>query len=122
MNFFSKYFSSIDGPIMFLKVGKGELFFSKSKLELESEIFVDILDFSNLLCIRRLKALGGVHKKIPHTGNTRPSRMCVIKEYQYYTISLSRYHGWCQYHKSMSIGSKTIKKNVKKGQEWLTRS
>ena len=26
-------------------------------------------------------------KKIPHTGNTRPSRMCVIQEYQYYTIT-----------------------------------
>ena len=29
--------------------------------------------------------------------------MCVIPEYQYYTMSLSQYHGWCQYHKSMSI-------------------
>ena len=30
-------------------------------------------------------------KKMPHTANNRPSRMCVIKEYQYYTISLSKY-------------------------------
>ena len=30
-------------------------------------------------------------EKISHTGNT-----CVIKEYRYYTISLSKYHGWCQ--------------------------
>jgi hypothetical protein len=42
-------------------------------------------------------------KKIPHTVNTRPSRSCVIQEYRYYTMSLSQYHGCCQYHKSMSI-------------------
>ena len=41
--------------------------------------------------------------KISHTGNTRPSRTCVIQEYRYYTMSLSQYHGCCQYHKSMSI-------------------
>ena len=41
--------------------------------------------------------------KIPHTGNTRPSRKCVIQKYRYYTMSLSQYHGCCQYHKSMSI-------------------
>ena len=35
-------------------------------------------------------------KKIPHTGNTRPSRTCVIQEYRYYTMSR-------QYHKSISI-------------------
>ena len=52
--------------------------------------------------------------KIPHTGNTRPSCTCVIKEYRYYGISLIKYHGWCQYHKSMSIGSKTV---FKKGQQ-----
>ena len=28
----------------------------------------------------------------PHTGNTRPSRMCVIQEYRYYTMSLSLYN------------------------------
>ena len=44
--------------------------------------------------------------------------MCVIKEYRYYTISLRKYHGWCQYHKFMSIGSKTVKqKKVRKGQK-----
>ena len=42
-------------------------------------------------------------QKIPHTGNTRPSCTCVIQEYRYYTMSLSQYHGCCQYHKSMSI-------------------
>ena len=41
--------------------------------------------------------------KILHTGNTRPSRTCVINEYRYYTMSLGQYHGCCQYHKSMSI-------------------
>ena len=41
--------------------------------------------------------------KILHTGNTRSSRTCVIKEYQYYTMSLNQYHGSCQYHESMSI-------------------
>ena len=49
-------------------------------------------------------------RKIPHTGNTRPSRTWVIKEYRYYTISLIKYYGWCQYHKPMSIGSNTLKK------------
>ena len=51
-----------------------------------------------------------IHIKIPHTGNTWPFCTSVIKEYRYYTISLSKYHVWYQYHKSMSIGSK-------KGQE-----
>ena len=55
-----------------------------------------------------------MQEKIPHTGNTRPFRTCVIKEYRYFTISLRKYHGWCQYHKSMSIGSN---KRSKKGQE-----
>ena len=51
-------------------------------------------------------------------GNTWPSRTCVINEYQYFTMSLSKNHGWCQYHNSMSIWSKTVKKTkVKKGQE-----
>ena len=57
-------------------------------------------------------------KKVPHTGNTWPSRTCVIKEYQYYTISLSKYQRCCQYHKSMSIWSKTVQtgqKTVKNG-------
>ena len=27
-------------------------------------------------------------KKIPHTGNTRTSHMCVIQEYRFYTMSL----------------------------------
>ena len=27
-------------------------------------------------------------KKIPHTGNTRPPRTCVIQEYRFYTMSL----------------------------------
>ena len=56
-------------------------------------------------------------------GNTWPSRMCVIKEYQYYTISQSKCHRWCQYHKSMSIGSKTVnKQKIKIGQEWSIQS
>ena len=42
-------------------------------------------------------------QKIPHTGNTWPSRMCVIQEYWYYTMCLSQYHGCCQYHESKSI-------------------
>ena len=67
-----------------------------------------------------------IELKIPYTGNTWPSRMPVIKEYQYYTISLSKCHWWCQYHKSMSIGSKTVNKKkarqVKNGQysqKWM---
>ena len=42
---------------------------------------------------------------MPHTANNRPSRTCVIKEYQYYTISLSKYQ-----------------KKVKEGQEPPIRS
>ena len=42
-------------------------------------------------------------KKILCTGNTGPSRKCVIQKYWYYTMILSQYHGCCQYHKSMSI-------------------
>ena len=53
-------------------------------------------------------------RKKTHMGNTWPSHMCVIKEYRYFTISLNKYHGWCQYHKSISILSKPVKKN---GQE-----
>ena len=41
-------------------------------------------------------------EKIPHTGTTRPSRTCVIQEYRFYTMSLSQYHGCCQYHESLS--------------------
>ena len=41
--------------------------------------------------------------KMPHTGNNRPSHMCVIKGYSYYTMSLSQFYGYCQYHESMSI-------------------
>ena len=41
--------------------------------------------------------------KIPHAGNTRPSHTCVIQEYRYYTMSLSQYHGCCQYNESISI-------------------
>ena len=41
--------------------------------------------------------------KIPHTGNTRPSRTCVIQEYRFNTMNLSQYHRCCQYHKSLSI-------------------
>ena len=29
--------------------------------------------------------------------------MCLTQEYLYHTMSLSQYHGCCQYHKSMSI-------------------
>ena len=42
-------------------------------------------------------------KKILPTGNTRPSRMCVIQEYWINTMSLNQYHWCCQYHESMSI-------------------
>ena len=42
-------------------------------------------------------------EKIPHTGNTRSSCVCVIQEYWYYTMSLSQHHGCCQHHKSISI-------------------
>ena len=42
---------------------------------------------------------------MPHTANNRPSCTCVIKEYQYYTISLSKYQ-----------------KKVKEGQEQPIRS
>ena len=31
-----------------------------------------------------------IELKIPHTGNTRPSRQCVIQKYRYYTMSLSQ--------------------------------
>ena len=40
--------------------------------------------------------------EILHTGNTRPFCMCGIQEHQYYIMSLGKYHGCCQYHKSMS--------------------
>ena len=30
--------------------------------------------------------------EIPHTGNTRPSRTCVVQEYQFYTMIPSLYH------------------------------
>ena len=39
--------------------------------------------------------------KIPQTGNTCPSRMCAIQEYQYYTMSLCLC--LCQFRMSMSI-------------------
>ena len=42
-------------------------------------------------------------KKILHTGNTWSSRMCVIQEYRFYTMSLCQYHGCCQYHESIFI-------------------
>ena len=49
----------------------------------------------------------GTAKKIQHTGNTLPSRTCVIQEYRYYTMthgmSISQYHGCYQYHESMYI-------------------
>ena len=43
------------------------------------------------------------HIKILHMGNTQPSCTCVIQEYWYNTMSLSQYHGCCQYHESMYI-------------------
>ena len=42
-------------------------------------------------------------EKIPHTGNIWPSCTCVIQDYRFYTMSLSQYHGCCQYHDSLSI-------------------
>ena len=53
--------------------------------------------------------------KTPHTGKTRPSCTCVIKEYRYHTISLRKYHGWCQYLKAMSIVSKTEEEKNQEG-------
>ena len=53
--------------------------------------------------VKEISAVLSRLEKIPHTGNTRPSRKCVIQKYRYYTMSLSQYHGCCQYHKSMSI-------------------
>ena len=38
-----------------------------------------------------------------HTGNTGPSCTCEIQKYRFYTMLLSQYHGYCQYHESMSI-------------------
>ena len=41
---------------------------------------------------KKTKTWGGnAVKKMPHTANNRPPRTCVIKEYQYYTIILSKY-------------------------------
>ena len=50
-----------------------------------------------------LKLAQKVSWKVPHTGNTRPSRTFVIQEYGYYTMILIWYHGGCQYRESMSI-------------------
>ena len=57
-----------------------------------------------------------IQKKIPHTGNTRPSCTCLIQKNRYYTMSLSLYNDslsipWVQvytislslYHESFSI-------------------
>ena len=61
-----------------------------------------------------------------HAANNRPSRTCVIKEYQYYTISLSKYQKRSrkvkngQYGQKWSIRSKPDKnrsKKVKNGQK-----
>ena len=65
------------------------------------------ISITRILIIKKVRATFiYIYKKIPHTGNTRPSCTCVIQEYQFYTISLSKYHGCCQYHKSMSIRDK----------------
>ena len=42
-------------------------------------------------------------QKILYTDNTQPSHTCVMKEYIYYIMSLSQYHGCCQYHESIYI-------------------
>ena len=42
-------------------------------------------------------------KIIPHTGKTLPFCACVIQEYRFYIMSLSQYHGCCQYYESLSI-------------------
>ena len=55
-------------------------------------------------------------KKIPHTGNTWPSCMCVIQEYRFYTMSPSQYHGCCQYHESIYIQRVLKLPEVSKGQ------
>ena len=41
--------------------------------------------------------------QIPYTGNTRPSRTCVIQEYRFHTMSLCQYHWCCLFHDSMSL-------------------
>ena len=58
-------------------------------------------------CLKSLEILWNVQKgsyiekeKIPHTGNTR---MCLIQEYRFCTMSISQYPGCCQYHESISI-------------------
>ena len=42
-------------------------------------------------------------EKILHTCNTLPSHTCVIEEHWLYSMSLSQYHGSCQYHEFMYI-------------------
>ena len=42
-------------------------------------------------------------QKILYTDNTQPSHTCVMKEYLYYIMSLSQYHGCCQHHLSINI-------------------
>ena len=51
------------------------------------------LERSKVVDYNRRIYLGMLLKKILHTGNTRPSRTCVIQEYRFYTMSLSQYHG-----------------------------
>ena len=65
--------------------------------KLPSKTTLDVFFLQNLTLNRTIT------QKIPYMGNTRPSRRCVIQKYQYYTMSLSQYHGCCQYHKFMSI-------------------
>ena len=38
-----------------------------------------------------------------HFGNTRLSHTCLIQECQFYRMSLSKWHGCCQFHESMSM-------------------
>ena len=45
-----------------------------------------------LWCETGGRQISGLRVKIPHMGNTWPSRTCVIQEYRYYTMSLSLYH------------------------------
>ena len=62
-------------------------------------IFRDYLEHIFVVLIECLE----IYVKISHTGNTRPSRTCVIQEHRFYPMSLSEYHGCRQYHESMSL-------------------
>ena len=41
--------------------------------------------------------------KVVDSSNNTIKKYHVIQEYQYYTMSISQYHGCCQYDESMCI-------------------